>query len=103
MEPPSFSESGVVEALPGYSGATTRRLVEHRYTLGKTSKPWLTLILHSKASKPDDAPYFFGHAPIVGRVELDLPKPEYFVGLSIQVSTSCLLTDVVGKLKDWSG
>lgn len=92
MDPPSFTESlqgsvfDVQEPLPTYTGSTTRQSTEHRYTIGKPTHPWLALILPSKANKPDDLPYFFGHAPIAGRVELDLVEPEYFVGLEIQVS-----------------
>jgi hypothetical protein len=91
IDPPSFNESVTgshgQDSLPAYTGSAARPQTEHRFTLRKASKPWLTLVLPSKAAKADDLPYFFGHAPITGRVELDLAKREYFVGLEIQVSS----------------
>jgi hypothetical protein len=92
MDPPAFSEISIspefdeeVATPPMYSGSSSRQLVERRYMLGKESKPWLTLVLPSKANTSDDLPYFFGHAPIVGRVELDLTTPQHFLGFELQV------------------
>jgi hypothetical protein len=61
------------------------RWTEHHYTMTKKGRTWLTLVLKSKANKPEELPYFFGHAPITGRVEIDLTSPEYISGVVLEV------------------
>lgn len=95
---PPYHEEGSVPSLavtetPSTSRASTVLTLsscnrtEHRYskTKGTQSRPWLTLIVRSKAARPDSLPYFFGHAPITGRVEYDLKKPESILGMSLEV------------------
>jgi hypothetical protein len=60
---------------------------EHRYAKSKGRRPWLTLIIQSRASRAEDLPYFFGHTPITGRVELDLAKPQCITKITLQVRT----------------
>jgi hypothetical protein len=65
------------------------RRVHHTYTLEHGSVPWLTFELASRAPSADRLPYFFGLAPITGRVVLDLAKPEYITAITIEARISC--------------
>jgi hypothetical protein len=78
----------VTDVLPDYHEAAAPRYITHVYTLGTTSKPWLTFELKSRANKAEDLPYFFGHVPITGRIVLDLVKPEYIQSIEIEVRKS---------------
>jgi hypothetical protein len=77
----------VIDVLPDYHESAAPRYATHVYTLGNTSKPWLTFELKSRASKAEDLPYFFSHIPITGRIVLDLVKPEYIQSIEIEVMT----------------
>jgi hypothetical protein len=80
------------------------RWTEHRYTKSKGGRTWLTFVLISKANKPEELPYFFGYAPITGRVEFDLTNPEYISGVTLEVSMTVLVytnfvTHMYGKIE----
>jgi hypothetical protein len=70
---------------PEYDMTVAPRRVHHSYTLERGTKTWLTFELESRAPSADSPPYFFGHAPISGRIVLDLDRPEYITSIAIKV------------------
>jgi hypothetical protein len=82
------SSHPLAEVPPDYHMAMAARSVQHTYTLEHNTKTWFTFELTSRAPSADRLPYFFGFAPITGRVILDLAKPEYITAITIEARTS---------------
>jgi hypothetical protein len=82
------SSPPLAEVPPDYHMTTAARRVHHTYTLEHDTKTWFTFELASRAPSADRLPYFFGLAPITGRVVLDLAKPEYITAITIEVRIS---------------
>lgn len=97
------------DELPAYaarasvkSGGTRRQRterVEHVFHLRGSVRPWLKLVVRSRASKPEQMPYLLGGEPVTGYVELSLEKPEWFTSVEVTVSSRSVYSERTGQTK----
>ena len=88
---PSVNRASEDEELPAYAAplprpSTRQERVEHSFYLRGSARPWIRLVLQSRAAKPEQMPYILGGEPVTGYVQLILEKPEYFLAVEVSVS-----------------
>ena len=78
LQPPPFSAA---------SSSSAASRTEHTYSLNNSKgKPWLTLVIKSRAPSPKALPVFYEGDVISGTVSVSLDKPESSKGVTIAVS-----------------
>ena len=71
--------------LPSYE--TQQRGPEHQRSLERgNNQKWLSLFVRSGAKDASSMPMFFENDDILGRVEIEIDKPESVKGVTISVS-----------------
>lgn len=87
------------DELPAYAApapiptrSSSRARVEHAFYIRGGGKPWLKLVVRSRAAKPEQMPYLLGGEPVTGYVELTLEKPEYFLAVEVSVRAVMICT-----------
>lgn len=92
---PPINRERAHDELPSYSGRSHSKLdkrrerserVEHVFHLRGSARPWLKLVVRSRAAKPEQMPYLLAGEPVTGYVELTLEKAEWFTSIEVLVS-----------------